>query len=191
MAVADASDHAASTECDTISCTGTTVTHTPQSSGHACTTGGTVCDGAGSCVSCNAPTDCAPTGNECIVRTCTSHVCGTMNLGQTHTLTTGQTPGDCQKIVCNGAGGMTSADDATDLPTSSTVCLTSPACTGAPLTPSFTPASMGTDCTADGVTNHDVCGGGTAAGLCVECNADPDCVAIGMTTCDTTTHTCS
>jgi hypothetical protein len=132
---------------------------------------------AGTCVECNAPADCPATGNECVTRTCVANTCGTMNLGASHTLSTGQTPGDCQRIVCNGAGGTTSADDPTDLPASSTVCLTNPACTGVPLAPSFTPAAAGTDCTADNNPPNDVCGSDIAAGTCVDCNGDGDCTA--------------
>ncbi|APR85866.1 Hypothetical protein A7982_11215 [Minicystis rosea] len=104
----------------------------------------------------------------------------------------GQTLGDCQKIVCNGSGGTSTADDPTDLPSpSTTVCLTSPVCSGSPATPSFTPASAGTDCTADGVAGKTVCGDGTAAGTCVQCNVDADCLATndaGTLQCNA--HTC-
>jgi plastocyanin len=140
------------------------------------------CSGSpGVCVECNAPADCAPTGNECVVPTCTTNVCGTTNLDGTHTLSTGQTSGDCQKIVCNGMGGTTSADDAGDLPVSATACLTDPACAGTPLAPDFTPAAAGTDCSADNDPPNHICGGGIAAGTCVQCNVDADCTGTGAT----------
>jgi hypothetical protein len=148
---------------------------------------GQVCNPLAGCVACNAPSDCPATGNECTTRTCTGNVCGVANLGATHTLSTGQSPGDCQKIVCNGAGGITSIDDPTDLPTSSTVCLSAPACSGSPLTPSFTPATPGTDCTADGQSPKTVCGSGAFSGVCVQCNVNSDCNAIN----DASTLTCS
>ncbi len=127
------------------------------------------------CVECVAATDCPATGNECVVATCNANVCGTMNLDGTHTLSTGQTANDCQKVVCNGNGGTTSADDATDLPASTTACLINPACTGTPLAPSFTPAAQGASCVSDGMPPNTVCGGGLNAGICVECNTGLDC----------------
>ncbi|WP_438037672.1 hypothetical protein [Sorangium sp. So ce128] len=100
----------------------------------------------------------------------------------------GQTPGDCQRRVCNGAGSPTTDDDVTDLPVSATVCLTDPACTGTPATPNFSMAPAGTDCTADGLPGKTVCGSGLAAGTCVECNDDSSCTSPA--TCNTTTHAC-
>ena len=113
-----------------------------------------------------------------------------MDLDQTYTLSTGQTAGDCQKVVCNGAGGTTLVDDAFDLPTTTELCLM-PACTGAPLAPSFTPAAAGTNCSAEqpaGSTKH-VCGDDVAtAGTCVECNIVADCSVDGGSC---TNHVCN
>ena len=115
-----------------------------------------------------------------------------MNLDQTYTLSTGQTAGDCQKIVCDGFGGTISVDDAADLPTSNEICLTMPACTGVPLTPSFTPAAAGTNCSAEqpaGSTKH-VCGNDAAtSGTCVECNSIADCGFDAGGSC--TNHVCN
>ena len=135
------------------------------------------CSAASGCVACNVPTDCPATASECVLRTCTGSVCGTQNAAS-GTVLSMQTPGDCQKLVCNGAGGTTSVDDGTDLPTSTTLCLTMPACTGSPLRPSFTPAATGTNCTADNKPPRHVCGDTTKpaiAGTCVQCNANADC----------------
>jgi hypothetical protein len=108
-----------------------------------------------------------------------------------------QTPGDCQQIVCNGSGGVTSIDDATNLPTSDTVCETNPACCGpSPLVPCFMAAPTGTSCTADNNPPNQVCGNTSnddIAGTCVECNGDGDCLGIndaGTLTCDSSTGTC-
>jgi hypothetical protein len=133
---------------------------------------------AGTCVQCNTPSDCPVSTNECSPATCSNHVCGTNNLGQTHTLSTGQVPHDCQKVVCDGNGGtMTVADD-TDLPVSNTVCKSNPACLNG--TPQFDYAPGGTDCTSDGQSGKRVCGdaldaGGSMPGTCVECNVPEDC----------------
>jgi hypothetical protein len=103
-----------------------------------------------------------------------------------------QTPGDCQKLVCNGSGGTTSMDDPTDLPVSSSACLINPACTGVPLTPSFTPAPTGTTCTATDPLAH-VCGDTSSpllAGTCVECNVNADC-PVAKPTCTPATGLCN
>ncbi|WP_437520753.1 hypothetical protein WME79_27710 [Sorangium sp. So ce726] len=100
----------------------------------------------------------------------------------------GQTPGDCLRRVCNGAGGTTTDEDVTDTPVSATVCLRDPACTGTPATPSFAMAPAGTDCTADGQPGKTVCGSELAAGTCVECNDNSSCTSPA--TCNTTTHVC-
>jgi hypothetical protein len=102
----------------------------------------------------------------------------------------GQTPGDCQKAVCNGAGGVTKVNDAADVPTSTTLCQTSPSCTGQPLKPHFTFAPQGTSCVGDGQPSKQVCGppnDATFGGTCVQCNGDADCVSIN----DAGTLTCS
>ena len=184
--VTPATDCPAPSTCSVAICSGGGCSTTPAGTTVHCGTGGSmVCDGAGTCVECNVPADCG-TSTECAVRTCTSHVCGVNNLGTSHSLAA-QTPGDCQRAVCNGSGGTTSVDDMTDLPTPSTSCENSPACTGSPLAPSFTPATTGTACSDSG--GH-VCGDTTtiAAGTCVDCNTSADCT-VG--TCNTTAHTCS
>jgi hypothetical protein len=146
-----------------------------------CSATAKVCDAVLGCVACNAPSDCPATGNECVVNTCSNHACGTSFLGASHTLSTGQTPGDCQTLVCNGAGGTTSVDDGADLPVSATVCATNPACAGSPLAPTFAFAATGTSCAADGQFPKTVCGDTadvTVAGKCVECNTNGDCSAV-------------
>ncbi|MBT9560238.1 MAG: hypothetical protein IV100_29685 [Myxococcales bacterium] len=169
-------------------CTGTPLapSFTTVAAGTSCASdaiaGKTICgDGAaeGTCVACNSATDCPATGNECVAATCIDHVCGTENLGEAVTATEGQSGGDCQKLVCNGEGGTKSVDDAADLPTSSTVCLTDPTCDGIPLAPSFTKAPVGTDCSADGISGAAFCGEGPMAGVCGECNTLLDCPSTG------------
>jgi hypothetical protein len=142
----------------------------------------------GSC-STSIASDCPPTGNECIANVCDAQsCCATQNLDQSHSLSTGQTAHDCQRIVCNGNGGTTTVDDATDLPSTTETCLTSPACTGVPLAPSFSPAPTGTDCSGDGQSPTHVCGDTNSinAGTCVQCNVGADCPAVsdgGAPTC--------
>jgi hypothetical protein len=109
-----------------------------------------------------------------------------------------QTPGDCQKVVCNGSGGTTSVDDPTDLPApASTACLINPSCCGpSPLTPCYTDAPTGTPCTSGSDPSATVCGNTTIsniAGTCVECNTNSDCLAIndaGTLACNTSMGLC-
>lgn len=135
-----------------------------------------LCSGTpGTCMECDTAQQCPATGNECTAATCTAHHCGVMNLDQTHTLSVGQTAGDCQRLACNGQGGVALVVDASDLPVSDTVCQTQPACSGTPVAPSFTPAAVGADCSQDGRLLERVCGGGAKAGSCIQCNTAPDC----------------
>jgi hypothetical protein len=139
------------------------------------------CDVAEGCVQCNTVSDC-PAATFCSSPTCTNNVCGETFIPSGTALPNGaQTAGDCQQIVCNGAGGITSVNDAADLPKPTTACETNPACTGNPLTPSFTPAPTGTDCTSDSDPHAEVCGNtsnAAIAGTCVECNTTADCTEV-------------
>jgi hypothetical protein len=149
---------------------------------------------------------CGPggAGTHCCAAACTvGGVCGATDCGPTGACTypststaAGQTAGNCQRLVCNGAGGVTAIDDPTNLPTSNTVCLI-PACSApSPLHPSFTFAPTGTDCTADNQFPRHVCGTPDnlgIAGQCVECNTNADCLAIngaGTLTCNSTIGVC-
>jgi hypothetical protein len=159
---------------------------------------------AGTCVALEAPgsacianiqcvsgvCDVAGSG-DCCTASCVGGVCGATSCnnsgacvypGNSVAPPSLQTPGDCQKIVCAGNGSVTSVDDATDLPTPTTVCETNPACVGpSPLTPGFTSAPTGTSCTADGHPPDAVCGdtsNANVAGTCVQCNTTGDCSGI-------------
>jgi hypothetical protein len=127
---------------------------------------------------CTTAGDCPATGNECIAATCNATVCGTQNLGNAHVLSTGQVTGDCQDLVCDGAGGTTSIDAPADLPLSTTACK-APSCSGpSPLHPTFANAPTGADCSADNNPPNHVCGDTSnvsVAGKCVECNTNADC----------------
>jgi hypothetical protein len=111
-------------------------------------------------------------------------------------LTSGQTPGDCQEVVCNGSGGTASIDDPTDLPAPSSSCESSPSCQGSPATPHFDPAPTGTGCTLAADPGAHVCGdtsNPTTSGKCVECNSDADCLVVndaGTLTCNVTMGMC-
>lgn len=163
-----------------------------------CSTTSQFCLVSVGCVNCINDGDCPPSANECVVSSCDqgTHTCTTTDLGPSHALSTGQTSGDCQKIVCNGAGGTESVDDFTDLPAPNSVCEINPSCEGTPAAPHFDPAPTGTNCTSDNNPPNHVCGdtsNGLIAGTCVQCNDDGDCLAIqdaGTLTCDTSTGVC-
>jgi hypothetical protein len=136
---------------------------------------------------------CSPTVAACGATDCdTSGACAYP--GSTVAPAALQTPGDCQKVVCDGSGGKMSVDDPTDLPTSNSACLINPACCGSPAAPCFTNAPTGTACTLASDPAAQVCGNtsnSTIAGTCVECNTSSDCLAIndaGTLTCNTTTN---
>ena len=187
-------------------CSGTMFTPAPSCSGNVCTAGVAVdcaassqgCALPGGCGACNTVADCPTPPNECTVNTCSGNTCGTTFPDMTHTLSSGQTAGNCQKLVCDGAGNIVTADDPTDPPPASgTACATSPTCSGSPLAPTYTLQPTGTDCTADNKLPKHVCGDttdNTVKGTCVECNTPSDCPSDGGmgggSTTSCTNHAC-
>ncbi len=178
-------------------------------SNHACLptlAAGAECQGNGAQCSSGR---CGPSGNggtHCCTTSCGTGVCGATDCSdtgaciypQSSVAPVGlQTPGDCQKLVCNGSGGVTSSDDVTDLPVSNSECLVNPACdaSGGPTTPRFDPAPTGTSCSGFGNGEH-VCGDTSnpfIAGMCVQCNVDADCLVFapaGTLVCNTSSGTC-
>jgi hypothetical protein len=125
--------------------------------------------------SCSSPADCPATGNECVVATCTGHVCGTSFVAS-GTATSTQTAGDCHQRRCDGAGNVTVAVDDTDVPTSTNPCTTATCTNG---TSSFSPRLRGTSC-----NGTSFCDG---AGACVECLQSSDCGASSICA----AHTCA
>ena len=159
----DADVRVDATTCTRNVCTAGVPSNPPVTAGTTCTEGtGTLCDGAGACVACVAATDCPGTDGECQQRTCTAGVCGVAFTAQ-NTPVASQTARDCQKNVCDGAGAVTLAPDAADLPNDNNACTVDTCVSG---TPTFTNATNGTSCGTAGV-----CG----AGVCVGCNAPTDC----------------
>jgi hypothetical protein len=177
--IADTADHAASTTCDTISCTGTTVTHTPALSGTSCTTGGgTVCDGAGACVQCVMASNCAAASCAGMI----FHAAETCS--GAHTCVAGSST-NCSGLgmVCNASAGCVECNGASDCAPAS--------CVGTTFTPAQT-CTGGHACASGGapvdcstITATPVC---NATAGCVECNGTGDCT--GGLSCNTTTHVC-
>ncbi|KAH6867855.1 hypothetical protein B0T10DRAFT_502070 [Thelonectria olida] len=64
---------------------------------------------------CEANSDCPTPGNACQTVTCSQNTCVVSNVA-VGTRVSDRTPGDCQKDVCDGQGGIRTVDDNTDLP---------------------------------------------------------------------------
>lgn len=126
---------------------------------------------------CMEPMDCPAPPNACVVNTCIDQTCGTMNVAD-GTAVPSQTAGDCQQVVCDGAGATRSQADDADLPNDGKECTDDTCAAGVP---TFTPKAL-----------NDACGMGGALfcdgnGACVGCTGDAQC---GTAT-DCATPTCS
>lgn len=83
-------------DCTDDFCTGGVPSNPAKAAGASCSqNGGTMCDGAGQCVSCLTPADCSGQVPECQMRTCTGGVCGV-------TFAAAGTP--CTGGTCDGFG---------------------------------------------------------------------------------------
>ena len=137
----------------------------------AATTCGTglSCDGAGNCVQCTMASQCPGSDDECQTRACASGgMCG-FSYATTGTPRTQQTAGDCQRNVCDGAGGTSAAIDDADVPADDGNPCTTEVCTqGIPAHPSV---AVGTTCGSGLKCNGDA--------NCVECIDATDCPATG------------
>jgi hypothetical protein len=80
-----------------------------------------------------------------------------------------QTPGDCRRRVCDGAGGETDQIDDGDFPDDGNEC-TSNVCSGG--VPAFPAQPIGTSCTQSGGA---ICDG---LGHCVQCLTGQDCPGV-------------
>jgi len=162
-------------------CAGGVPSNPPQVAGVACSGGGGVlCDGNGRCVQCLAAGTC-PGGPDttCQTKTCANGSCG-LAFADAGTLVSIEPAGDCQKLVCDGAGGTTSVADDTDLPTSTNQCLQN-VCTGG--VPSNPPKPATTTCNQTGGSECD------GTGACVQCLTAADCPGGPDTECNTRTCT--
>ena len=157
-------------ECTDDICTGNVPSNPDTMAGGACTTGGTVCNGSGACVTCLTAATCPAAPNECQVATCTAGACGIAFVAAGTTAAT-QVAGDCKKNTCNGAGAIVNGADDADLPNDNNAC-TNDVCTAGVV--SHTPAPGGTACGAGQVCNAmGACTGCTTAANCA--GTDTDC----------------
>jgi hypothetical protein len=168
-----------SNPCTNDTCSAGTASHAPTSAGTSCGTN-LVCDGASACVECVSATDCPGTDTECHTRTCIGGHCGISNAAA-GTALAAQTPKDCKKSQCDGAGNITIVNDDSDLPVDGNAC-TQDVCTqGMPSNPFIT---AGTTCAI-----NQICDG---QGACVGCVIPSNCPGSD-TECQTrtcTNHTC-
>ncbi len=149
-------------QCTSEVCTGGVPSHPPKALNTACNQGGTYCNGGTSCVQCTTVSQCTGADTGCHIRTCISNQCGFSNPGTDTAVGSGQTPGDCQKRVCDGNGGITSVDDPTDLPADDHNDCTNDVCGGTPLAP-YSPVAANTPCNGGSDAGVSVCDG---AGTC-------------------------
>ncbi len=155
--------------CTSDVCTAGVPSNPPTPVDTACNAGGTVCDGAGTCVACNIASQCTGSDTECQVRTCSMHACG-LNFTPGGTATSMQTAGDCQQRQCDGAGAIVSVALDSDVPNDSNTCTGDVCTSGAPSNP---PLPAGSSCMQNGGTACD------GAGQCV---SPP--VVLGVTPAD-------
>lgn len=153
--------------CATYRCVEGTLLTDAFATGTACEDGEneTVCDGAGECVACNAPSDCAhlPPSSECGERLCESGAC-VMNAVQAGTPLTNQSSTPCVVDVCDGMGGITTENDDLDLPNDSNPCTDNLCQNGVAM---FPPNPSATCLGGAGFCNN--------SGQCVGCLVDLDC----------------
>lgn len=126
--------------------------------------------------SCSTPGDCPSTGSECVLATCTAGVCGTQNVAA-GVATPTQTLGDCHKALCDGQGGIISANDDSDVPDDKNPCTTDGCSNGIP---THNPVAAGTSCGTNLVCD--------SAGNCGGCAQPSDCPGQD-TACQTRTCT--
>lgn len=111
---------------------------------------------------CVVDTDCPAPGSECVSVTCNEGTCAYEFLPQ-GTPVSGQIPGDCKEIRCNGAGNVTTVDVADDPSDDGNDC-TDDVCKNG--LGSHPPSDAGSPCAGG------VCNGG---GACVGCLDASDC----------------
>lgn len=97
-------------------------------------------------LTCTSPSQCPPTGNECLVAVCPTGTCATSPVAA-GTPTSSQTAGDCHTNECDGAGNIVSVIDDTDVPTTTNAC-TIAVCTNG--THSNPPVPAGAPCSQSG-----------------------------------------
>ena len=122
---------------DAVSCADASTVKTCGANGKpgptkACSAAAPYCTGKGTCVGCLMPSQCPTPANECTIASCTSNSCGAGPVAASTPAKT-QTPHDCSKNVCDGAGGLMTIADPTDLPVDTGDPCVKPACNARPI----------------------------------------------------------
>ncbi len=176
-------------QCTTDVCQAGSPQHPFVPTGTSCTqNGGSVCSASGACVACNVANDCPGSDTDCEMRTCNANMCGT-GFAPSGTVTSNQSPGDCQQNQCNGTGGIISVPFNTDVPPDDGNTCTTSICNAG--TPGQMDVTDGTSC-SDGsmCTQTDTCQAGTCTGSNpVVCTPSDQCHTAGV--CNPATGTCS
>ncbi len=123
--------------------------------------------GGGGGQPCNDPSECPGQDDACETRTCEEGVCG-LDFVADGTAIPQQAPGDCQVVVCDGAGATKGLADDTDILDDNNECTTDTCDQGVPVNAD---TAAGSPCTVGGK----VCDG---IGACVECVVDTDCMSL-------------
>jgi hypothetical protein len=169
MLVADDSDVPTVGDCDIPGCSNGTPSPTHKQAHVTCASymGNQpgYCDGSGNCVQCTEDADCPGTTSDCQHPYCdpATFKCGTaFTPANTPTTTTPpQTPGDCQVVVCDGAGGVVTIADNNDATDDGNAC-TQDVCAG------------------PNNTQHNPLTPGTACGNGLTCNSQVKCAGCSM-----------
>ena len=142
-------------QCTGESCSGGVPSHPNSATGTACNQGGgTLCNGAGACVQCLAPSDCGA-DTACQQRTCNGGTCGTNNVAA-GTVVSNPVAGDCHSNQCDGNGNITTnAIDNTDVPVDGNQCTADVCSGGVPSNPNL---PTGTACNQNGGVQCDGAG---------------------------------
>jgi hypothetical protein len=133
-----------------------------------------LCDGAGTCIDCLLPSDCAglPPDDECQARTCDAGACG-QDFAPNGTPILAQQPGDCQLAVCDGNGGPATIPDDGDTPVDGNDC-TNDLCTNG--TPSHSNVPVGTACGPNHALQCNAAGQCAGCTSAAQCGADTSCM---------------
>jgi hypothetical protein len=142
--------------CTTDACSGGNPVHNALPQGTPCG-GNFQCNATGSCVGCNTNADCPGANNECQQQVCAGNVCGTSYTPAGKPAGT-QTPGDCKKVACDGAGNLVGMIDDADVPVDGDPCTDDVCSSGSGSNPA---AAAGTTCPGG------VCNGAGGCGVCV------------------------
>ncbi len=132
--------------------------HRPAPTGTPCGAG-LSCDGSGTCVGCADASECPGVDDDCRTRACADAACTSL-FAPEGTLAGPQVEGDCQAIVCDGAGAHVSVSADEDRPPDPGGCVAGACAAGAP---TVAPSPAGSAC---GAADASYCDG---AGTCVTC----------------------